>query len=427
MKVNIEKKPKAQIEITVELSFEEFKPFLNKGAQRISQRTQIEGFRPGKAPYEIVKNQAGEMAIYEEAAEEAVPKTYYETLEKEKIMTIGQPKISVEKLAPGNPFIYKATAALFPNVEIGNLSKLQISRRPVEVKDEEINRVIDQLRKMRAKETLVEREVQKGDRVELDFDISLDRIPIENGAQRKYPMIVGEGYMIPGFEEQLLGMKKDQTKEFKLKFPKEYHAKSLAGKECDFKVKLLAVYKIELPEVNDQFVQTIGKFKNLEEFKNQIRKNLEAEAKIKEDERAEIEMLEKIVEISKFDEIPDILVDNESHRMVHELEHSIEEQGLKWADYLNNIKKKESDLLLDFSAGAIKRVKVALISRKIALDKKIEATPDEIDLEIEKVSKMIPQNTDAQENIRQPGYREYVSNMIINRKVVDGLKKEIIN
>ncbi|HEX9664379.1 MAG TPA: trigger factor [Patescibacteria group bacterium] len=426
MEITTNKIDRAQIEFTVEVPFEDLKLFLEKGAERLSEKMKIKGFREGKAPYEVVKREAGEMAIYEEAAQEAIHKTYYQALEQEKLLTVGSPRISVEKLALGNPLVYKATVSLFPEVKVGDYSNLKIKKQPANVTDEKISQTLDHLRKTRAKETLVDRPVKDGDRVEIDFDVFVDNIPIDNGAHKKYPLIIGQGSMIPGFEEQLVGLAKDQTKEFKLPFPKDYHAKNLAGKEADFKVKLLAVYQIDLPELNDQFAKTLGQFNSLPDLKRQIKQNLEAEEKMKIDHDSEVEMLEKLMELSRFGDLPDVLVNNEINRMVHELKGNIEAQGLKWDDYLNSLKKKEEDLKLELTPGAIKRVKVSLMTHQIARDQKIEADSAEVEAEIKKQREIYKDQPQILENLSQAGYRDYLRNVMINKKVIQFLKEKII-
>ena len=426
MKHEIKKLEKNQVEITVEVASEELQPYLEKAAKKLSEHHKIEGFRPGKAPYEIIKQRLGEMTIYKEALEIIVQKSYFDILEKENLEVISQPKIDVEKLAPGNPIIYKATAALLPKVEMPDYKIIKVKRKEIQVEEKQIDEVLGNLRKMQAKETLVERESKKGDKVELDFTVSQAGVVIENGAHKKYPVILGENKMIPGFEDQILGMKKGEEKEFKLKFPKEYYMKSLADKESEFKVKLLAVYQIDLPELDDKFAQTLGQFKTLEEIKNQIKKNIGEEAKIKEEQRLEIEILEKLIEKSKFDDIPDLLVDSEAHKMIHELKDNLTQQGIKFDDYLSNLKKTPDQLKLDFTPQAVKRVKTALITRQIAEQEKIEVYDDEIEKEIELTSKMYPNNPEMQKNLESEGFKNYIRNVLTNKKVVALLKKHCV-
>ena len=181
MKSSVKKLDKSQIEIIVEISPEEIQPYLIKSAQRIAKEIKIEGFRPGKAPYEIIKQKVGEMGIWQESINDVISATYYQVLKEQKIITIGQPKIDIEKLAPGNEFIYKATTAVLPNVKIGDYKKIKIKKEELKITDEQVNKVLEDIRKMQATEKLVARELKIGDRAEINFDVFIDKVPIERG------------------------------------------------------------------------------------------------------------------------------------------------------------------------------------------------------------------------------------------------------
>ncbi|MBU2236127.1 trigger factor, partial [Patescibacteria group bacterium] len=284
---------------------------------------------------------------------------------------------------------------------------------------------VNDLRKMRSKEALVNREVQKGDKAEVDIEVFQNKVPIEGGQGKNQAIIIGEGNFIPGFEDKLIGMKKGEEKEFELKFPKEYFQKSLAGKPAEFKIKLNSVFKIEMPEANDEFAKSFGTFKTMKDLEDQISKNLEEEANNKERQRVELEMLESIANKSKFGEFPDDLEASEIDKMIHELKHDFEKQGLKYEDYLQSIKKSEEELRKSFEPRAEKRVKTALLIRKIAETENIKATDDEIKIEIEK-SKQTYQQQGNEEMIKQletPDYRSFVKNVMVNQKVIDMLYK----
>jgi len=415
------KLPKSQIEFTVTIPNSELKPFLVKAAEKLSQQTKIEGFRPGKVPYEILKQKIGEMTILEEAAGLAVEKSYIEIATKEKIEPLGSPKVDFEKLAPENDFVYKATVDLIPEVKLGDYKSIKLKEKEIKITDEQISRVIEEVRQSRAKEALADKTAENGDKVEIDFDVFRDNVPIEGGAQKKYPLIIGSSHFIPGFEESLIGLKANEEKEFELKFPEDYHNKSLAGKPAKFKVKILGVYKREIPEINDEFAKELGQ-ESLTKLKEQIKHNLEHEEHHKEEEKIERELLEKIIERSEFSEIPDILIDAETKKMIQELESNIAMQGLKFEDYLKHLNKTPDQLKLDFAPQAIKRVKGALLMRQIFFAEKIEIKEAEIDKELEKMKIMYQQNPEIAQQLDSPQYRDYVRNMIGNQKVLALLK-----
>lgn len=426
MKTQLQKLPRGQMELTIELTAEEYQPFLEQAAKKIAAEIKIPGFRPGKASFEIIKQRVGENEIWQEALEFAIRKTLVKVIDENKLMTVGSPQADVVKLAPANPVIYKAIVNLLPQVKLGDYKKIKLTKKPIKIKPEQIKKVLADLQKMRAKETLVNRPAQKNDKVEIDFATFLDRIPMENGKTTKAPLIIGEGNFIPGFEDQLIGMSRDETKEFQLKFPENYHQKNLAGRLVDFQVKMNAVYNLELPELNDDFIKSLGKFQNLGELENQIKENLEAEAKHQEEHRLEDEMMEKIIKLSEFDDIPDLLVDSESKKMIDELEYNVSMQGIKFDEYLTHLKKTRDDLLLDFVQPAIVRVKSALIIRNIGQTENIIALEKEVDEEIEKALANYGSNAEIEKNLKEPAYRDYLKNVIVSRKVIEYLGSEMV-
>jgi len=412
MKIESKKLDRGQIELTIELTVDEYQPFLEQAAKKISETTKIPGFRPGKAGLDIIKQKVGEDKIWQEALELAVQKTFLKAIEQEKLVTIGSPQIDIIKLAPGNPVIYKAVASLLPKIELGDYSKTKVGKKDIEVKDENLKKAMANLQKMRAKETLVDRKAQKGDKVEIAFETFLDKIPVDQGKNEKFPLVIGEGSFIPGFEDQIIGLGKDETKEFQLKFPENYHQKNLANKLVDFKVKVNAVFQMDLPELNDEFAKSLGDFQTIQDIESQLKENLEAEAQQKENQRLEEEMINKIIDQSTFDDLPDILIDSEAKKMAEELEHNLSHQGLKFEDYLNHLKKTREDLLLDFVPQAIKRVKSALIIRRVGEEKKIGVLEKEIDEEIEKTKAMYAGNPKIEKQLNNLAYRNYLKNMV---------------
>jgi trigger factor len=264
--------------------------------------------------------------------------------------------------------------------------------------------------------------------LEINFDIFLDKVPVENGQQQKYPITIGENRFIPGFEEKLVGMKAGEIKEFELRFPQDYYEKNLAGQLAEFRVSCLAVYEITEPAIDDDFAKQIsgGKFTTAQELRDNIKKNLEEEKKVKLEGELENQLLEKIVALSKFGELPDVLLENEAHRMVHELEEEIAHQGLKFEDYLSSIKKTHDDLEKDFRPRAELRVKTSILSREIYQEQKLSVSDEEINQEIQHILSHYSDNEDAKKQVDSPYYREYLGNKLGNQKVMEFLKGKIV-
>jgi len=433
--MNVTKKdlPKKQIELLFELTVEELKPFVETAAQEISAEKKIKGFRPGKAPYQMVVNEVGEMAIYQRASNLAITKTYFDYIEEQKIEVIDQPSIDILKLAPGNPFEYKATVSLIPQIEMCDFEKIKIAALPaIKVEDKDIEKTVADLLRMRATQVLTEAASKKGDMIDIDFDTYIDSVPIENGSAKKHNLIIGEGYMIPGFEDNLIGLKAGEEKEFELSFPKEYHEKSLVNKKAKFKIKVNAVYDVQLPKMDDEFAKGLG-LKDAESLKKHITANIEREKQAQAEQKQELEIINALIEKSKFEDIPEVLINQEAHKMVHEMEDNIARQGMDFQNYLQHIKKTEADLKLDFVPDAIKRVKTALFMRAFAKQEKIEATHEEVHKELDRTLASYKLNPNyandiarIEENLKTENAHHYFENLIANRKTMNRLKELLV-
>lgn len=422
MKCVIKAIPKSEVELTVELPAEEIAPFMQKAAAHLAEHNKIEGFRPGHAPYDIVKARFGEHAILEEAAEEIVRKNYFKAVKENNLETVGQPKIEITKSAPGNPFIFKATAAVMPEVALGKYKNLGVKKQTTEIADEKVESVLSDLAKMRSKEVLTDKAATAKDKVVVDMEMTKDGVAVEGGSTKNMTAYLSEKHYIPGFNEKLAGAKKGDEKIFSLDFPKEHYQKHLAGAKVDFKVKINDVYEIQPPEINDEFAKSAGQ-KTLADLRALIRKNLESEAAHQDEEKFEIEILAKVVEGGKFGDIPEILINEETHRMVHELEHNVEARGMNFEDYLKNIKKGEKELMLEFAPEAVKRIKIALAIREIGKAENVKAGDKEVIEEIAKLMNAYKDNAEAQKQISQPDYADYVRSRIENKKTLELLKK----
>jgi len=417
MNVTSEQLPKNQIKLTIELTTDELKPHLTAAAEKISKTVKIAGFREGKAPLDVVMRNAGEMRVYQEAAELAVKATFPKAVTQEKLTTIGSPEVSVEKIAPNNPFVYTATVTLLPSTNLCDYKAVKVEKKAVAVEQKEIDDALANLQKMLGKEKRVMRPAQKGDKVEADIQTFRDKIPVDGGESKSQPIQLGEGSFVPGFEERIIGMKEGETREFTLTFPKEYHQKDMAGKPVEFKVKVNSVFEIEKPELNDKFAKTIGKFEKLDDLKKQIEENIKREKRDKEHQRWELSMIDEIIAKSTFGELPQMMIDAELDKMMHELEHNVTEQGMKFDDYLTSIKKSTDDLKKEFEPRAEKRVKAALIMRKIVKEEKITVDDKEIDSEVNIGKERYKEDKDVLKKIDSDEYRDYLRTVLSGKKV----------
>ncbi len=419
---------KSQIELVVELTLDEFKPYIKQGAEKVSKEVKIEGFRPGKVPYDILKAKTGEMTILEEAARIAVNKTIGEAIDKHIVgQPVGQPQVDITKLAPDNPLEYKVKIATLPEIKLGEYKGLKIKAEPVKIDDQEVEKMINDLREMRVQEKIKAGEIKEGDKAVVDINMFLDNVPIDGGQSKDAAVIIGKDYIVKGFDKQLIGMNKGDEREFKLPYPNDFHMKNLAGKLVEFKVKVKDTFERVLPEVNDDFAKGFGA-KHADDFRENIKKTLTTEKKRETKQKTESRLLEKIAAKTDFGELPQLLIDHETHTMLHELEDSVAQQGGKFDDYLSHLGKTREQLTLDMLPDAIKRVKVSLLIREIAKQEKIAVTDEDAQKQIEDMRRYYEsikgQHPDAEQMIEQtnrPEYKDYVLNVLTSRKVVDKL------
>ncbi len=413
--------------ITIKVDTQQQQPFLDKAAAKLSLQKPVAGFRPGKAPREVVEKKYGAMAVLEKAVDDIITQTYYQTIKEQGLTVVGRPEIEIKKLAPGEDFEYTATVVLLPQVKLGDLNKVsKIVPPAIEVNEQEIEEVLKDLQKMRATEKPVEREVKQGDKVEIDFTIKDNDVEVEGGSGKKYPLILGEKMFIPGFEENILGMKKGEEKTFSLSMPKGM-PHGLGGKRVEVDLKVVGVYERVFPPLDDNLAKQAGNYKNLAELKEQIKKNLLLDKQSQAEKKLEMEMLEKVVEVSEFGEIPEALIEQELHKMMHELEDDLRQQNITLDDYLARVGKKKEDLHKDWRDLAIKRIKTALVARQIAVENNIQASQEEVEQELETLQAVYQNNQPLLDQLKSAEFKDYLAHTIANRKVITYLKKTLVD
>ncbi|OQX71558.1 trigger factor [Candidatus Parcubacteria bacterium 4484_255] len=424
MKNEIKKLPQNVVEVTTELSVTEISEFEEKALNNLSLNTKIEGFRLGKTPNEILKQRISPLKIWEEMANIAINQKYPEIIKQEKLDPVAPPQIEIIKLAPDNPLVFKLKIPLIPKIKLGNYKNIKIPKKKIKIEDNQIEKVISELQSTHGKETLVLRKAQKGDKVSIDLKLFHGKIPLENGQIKNFSLILGlEKEYFPGLSDKIIGLEKDAQTEFSFRYPESHPDKKIAGKLIKFKVKVNGVYNIDLPKINDKFAQSIGNFNSLNELKKKIKENLEKNARLKEEQRREIKILQKLIKQTQFEEIPKILIDNEINKMIEELKASVEQSSGKFDDYLQSIKTNVESLQKQFLPKAEERIKSALCIREIAQKEKITVNEEEIKEEIKKLSDLYKNQEELLKNFATESGKNYLKNFLTNRKVIDMLKK----
>jgi len=434
----IKKLPKSEAEIKVSVQWNGWKKYIDQAVSEISKEMKISGFRAGKAPRAVVEKKAGTGMILEVAAQKAIQETYSEVLKKEKIEAIGQPKAEILKIAEGNEFEYKVVTAIVPEAELSvwrdKIKKVnkEYKDKKVEVKDEDVEKELSQLAQSRVQLVAVEREAKDGDSVLIDFQVKRQGVPIEGGTSKNHPLILGKGVFIPGFEENIIGMKAGEEKEFELTFPNEYHEKSLAGNPASFSVKLNEVQERKTPEINDAFAKSLGKFESLEDLKKNLKEGMEKDKEAELSEKKKAEYVEKLVESAKA-ELPEILIHEELHRMIGEFEMQLSGMGMTFEMYLEQIsaqggsasggKKTKEDMEKEWRPQAQKRIVAALALEKVAKEAEIEISAEKIEAEINKTLARYKGIKDVEKNIDLAKLYNYAKGNLQNQEVFEMLEK----
>ena len=428
MKITREELSKTQIKLTITVTPEEQKSHLEHAAKHISEHVKVAGFRPGKATYDAVVNSVGEMKVMEEAIDPMVREFLVKAADQEAGDTVGMPAVNVEKMVPGNDVVFTAIFDKRPAVtKLGAYKKLKVDAESTDVKDEQVDKALDDLVKMQRKEVRADKDyvVTTEDLAVVDMTMKRDGVPIEGGTGTDYRVYMTEDFYLPGLKEEIVGTKEGEEKSFKLTMPEEYANKELVGQEIEFDLHVKEVFTLDAPEMNDEFAKTVG-LESEKELREKIAENIKAENDDEERARQERELFELLVSKSKFEEIPEGMISREIDQMMQELEGSITQRGADFAQYLTSIKRTREQLREDMKEKADTRVKVSLVIREVAKQEGIEITPEDAQAEIEKEKEQYKGNEHAMKMLESPNYQEYKRHIMLNQKVAQFLRDTMV-
>ena len=394
MSLQVEKLEKNMAKLTIEASAEEFEAAVEKAYQKAKKSISLPGFRKGKAPRRMIEKMYGTGVFYEDAANELIPKAYDAEIENCDLDLVSQPKIDVVQIEKGKPFIFTAEVAVKPEVTLGAYEGVEVPKTEINVTDEEVDAEVDKEREKNSRTTTVEdRGVENGDMIKLDFDGSVDGVAFDGGKAENYDLTVGSGSFIPGFEEQLVGVKAGEEKEVKVTFPEDYHAKDLAGKEAVFKCKVNEIKVKELPEANDEFAQDVSEFDTLAEYKEDLKKKLTERKEAAAKNAKEAAAVEAAVANAEMD-IPDAMVDGQVRQMANDFARRIQSQGLTVDQYFQFTGMTAEKLMDQMKPEALKRIKNSLVLEAIAAKENFEIAEEKIEEELKKMSEAYKMEVD---------------------------------
>lgn len=412
---------KNEVKLTFNIEAEKFEEAMKKVYTKTSKYFNIPGFRKGKAPMQLVERQYGSAIFYEDAFNELVPEIYDEAIKENKVEAVSKPNIDIVQMEKGKELIFTAIVETKPEVELGKYKGIEIKKIEYTTSDKDIEHELGHMAERNARlVTIEDRPVEKGDITTIDFEGSVDGVKFEGGKAENHELEIGSNTFIPGFEDQIIGMKIGEEKDIKVKFPEEYFSKDLAGKDAIFAVKLHEIKKKELPKMDDEFAKDVSEFDTLDELKNSIKEKLDTENANKAKYETEEEAIKTVCDNTKID-IPNGMIEMEIDNMLKDMETRLSYQGLNLNQYFQMMGKTETDIRKDFKEQAERSVKSRLVLEAIVRTEKIEVNEEEITDKIKDMAKQYGRK--EEELLENVQLREYISENVKTEKAIEFIVK----
>lgn len=422
MSSEILKKENSVVTLKLTIDAQSFDKACKDAYNKNKTKFNVQGFRKGKAPMSIVEKFYGEGVFFEDAVNTLFPDAFEAAVKEHDLDTVARPEIDVEEIGKGKNLVIIADIAVKPEITLGEYKNLTVEKPDSEVSDEEVEKEIEAMREQNARFVTVEdREVKEKDMLLIDFNGKVDGVEFEGGQAENYSIIVGSNTFIPGFEEQLVGMKLNEEKDLSVKFPEEYHAENLAGKDAVFTVKVNEIKEKELPELDDEFAKDVSEFDTLEDLK------ADAKAKLQKtkDEYADRELENKLVKMAAENatvEIPEAMIDSQVENMVYDFEYQLKYQGLDLENYLKFTNMSIEGLKEQMRPDAKSRVLNSLVIEAISKSENIESTEEDLEQELAKMAESYKMEVDKLKSTLRPSDMDYIKDTVVARKTVEFIK-----
>lgn len=422
MSSEILKKENSVVTLKLTIDAQSFDKACKDAYNKNKTKFNVQGFRKGKAPMSIVEKFYGEGVFFEDAVNTLFPDAFEAAVKEHDLDTVARPEIDVEEIGKGKNLVIIADVAVKPEITLGEYKNLTVEKPDSEVSDEEVEKEIEAMREQNARFVTVEdREVKEKDMLLIDFNGKVDGVEFEGGQAENYSIIVGSDTFIPGFEEQLIGMKLNEEKDLSVKFPEEYHAENLAGKDAVFTVKVNEIKEKELPELDDEFAKDVSEFDTLEDLK------ADAKAKLQKtkDEYADREIENKLVKMAAENatvEIPEAMIDSQVENMVYDFEYQLKYQGLDLENYLKFTNMSIEGLKEQMRPDAKSRVLNSLVIEAISKSENIESTEEDLEQELAKMAESYKMEVDKLKSTLRPSDMDYIKDTVVARKTVEFIK-----
>ena len=416
MSVQVEKLEKNMAKLTIEVSADELEKAIEKVYQKQKKSISIPGFRKGKVPRAMVEKMYGKEVFYEDAANELIPAAYEKAYDECGESIVSTPKVDVVQIEAGKPFIFTAEVALKPEVTLGAYKGIEVDKVEVTVSDEEVNAEIDRERERNARSISVsDRAVQDKDQTVIDFEGFVDGVAFQGGKGENYPLTIGSGAFIPGFEEQLIGKNIGEECDVNVTFPEEYHAEDLAGKVAVFKVTVKEIKEKQLPELDDEFAAEVSEFDTLAEYKEDVKKNLTEKREKDVKNAKEDAVVDAIIENATMD-IPEAMIETQQRQMIQEFAQNIQMQGLSIEQYFQFTGLTPEAMMEQVKPQAEKRIKSRLVLEAVAKAENITVSEEDFDKEVAKMAEMYQMEADkVKESIGEEGKKQMMEDLAVQK------------
>ena len=418
MSLQVEKLEKNMARLTIEVPAEELDKAIETAYQKSKSRISVPGFRKGKAPRKLIEQMYGKEVFYEDAANSLIPEAYEKELESCEEAIVSQPRINVVQIEAGKPFIFTAEVALKPEVTLGKYKGVSVEAADLGVTESEIDAEINKERENSARTITVEdRPVKDGDMTVIDFEGFVDGVAFEGGKGTDYPLTIGSGAFIPGFEEALIGAQIGKETDVNVTFPEDYQAAELAGKAAVFKCTVKEIKEKELPELDDEFAAEVSEFETLAEYREDMKKRI-ADRKAEAAKNAKEEaVINAIIEDAQM-EIPDAMLETQQRQMVEDFAQRLQAQGLSMDQYMQFTGADAQMLLEQIKPQALKRIQSRLVLEAVAAAEKLEASEEDFEAEVSKMAESYKMEADkVKEILGENGKKQVMEDICVNKAV----------
>lgn len=394
MSLQVEKLEKNMAKLTIEVPASDLEKALQSAYKKQKNKISLPGFRKGKVPRQMIEKMYGAEIFFDDAANEIIPKAYADAYDECELEIVSRPEINIVQIEKGKPFIFTAEVATKPEVTLGEYKGLEVDKVSTRVTQKEVEAKIEEEAEKNARTVTVEdRAVQDGDEVILDFEGFVDGEAFEGGKGENYPLTIGSGSFIPGFEEQLVGAEAEKEVEVKVTFPEDYHAEELKGKEAVFKCTVHEIKAKELPEIDDEFAAEVSEFDTLDEYKADVKAKIKEQKATDGKRKQEDQAVEQAIKNASY-EIPDAMVDTQISQMANDFAQRIQSQGLTMEQYYQFTGMTEEKMNEEFKPQAVKRIETRLVLEAIAKAENIEISDEKLDEEIAKMAEAYKMEVD---------------------------------